>query len=187
MSTSANVQSIQALDDLKTLLARYGSEVQESLQRMTRAIEQMRQELTERQNYWRAQVRRREEQHAQARAALTRCQNAVYTDHQGRRHVPDCRQCEQAVLDARRQLDVANQSLRNVNQAINQVEAAVHRYEQQARSLINFVNGDLKVGRALLERKINILQAYVTGGAIDSVIDLFAPSDDNGIDSGVIE
>ena len=56
MSTSANVKSIQALSDLKTMLARYGSDVQETLQRMTRTVEQTRHALTERQNYWRMQV-----------------------------------------------------------------------------------------------------------------------------------
>ena len=174
MSTSANVKSIQALADLKTMLARYGGDVQETLQRMTRTIEQTRHTLTERQNHWRMQVRRCEEQLAQARAALTHCQNSAYTDREGRRHVPDCRRFEQTVSDARRQLDAANQALRNVEQAIKQVEAAVHGYEQHARRLSNFVNNDLKSGQALLERKITTLQAYVAGGLIGGAVGLVA-------------
>jgi len=174
MSTGANVKSIQALSDLKTMLARYGSDVPETLQRMTRTIEQTRQALTERQNHWRVQVRRCEEQLTQARAALTRCQNSAYTDREGRRHAPDCRPFEQAVADARRQLEAASQALRSVEQAIKQVEVAVHSYEQQARRLTNFLNGDLKAGQALLERKITTLQAYVAGGLIGSAIGLVA-------------
>jgi len=174
MSTSANVKSIQALADLKTMLARYGGDVQETLQRMARTIEQTRHTLTERQNHWRIQVRRCEEQLAQARAALTHCQNSAYTDREGRRHVPDCRRFEQTVSDARRQLDAANQALRNVEQAITQVEAAVHGYEQHARRLSNFVNSDLKSGQALLERKITTLQAYVAGGLIGGAVGLVA-------------
>ncbi len=174
MSTSANVKSIQALADLKTMLARYSGDVQATLQRMTRTIEQTRHALTKRQNYWRVQVRRCEEQLTQARAAFIRCQNSAYTDREGRRHVPDCRRFEQAVSDARRQLDAAVQALRNVEQAIKQVEVAVHSYEQQARRLSNFVNSDLKAGQALLERKINTLQAYVAGGLIGSAVGLVA-------------
>ncbi len=174
MSTGANIKSIQALADLKTMLARYGSDVQETLQRMTRTIEQTRHTLTERQNHWRGQMRRCEEQLSQARAAFTRCQNSAYTDRDGHRHVPDCRRFEQAVSDARRQLDAASQALRDVEQAIKQIEAAVHSYEQPARRLSNFVNSDLKAGQALLERKIDTLQAYVAGGLIGGVVGLVA-------------
>lgn len=174
MSTSANIKSIQVLADLKTMLARYGSDAQESLQRMTRMIEQTRQALTERQSYWRMQIRRAEERLNQAQTAYVHCQNAVYTDRDGRRHTPDCRAYEQQVLQAKRNLDAARQELRQVEQAIKQVEAAVHSYEHQARRLSGFVNNDLKAGQALLERKISTLQGYVAGGLIGSAVGLVA-------------
>lgn len=174
MSIGANVRSIQTLADLKTALARYGADAQQMLAQMERTIEQTRQSLAERQRHWQQQVRRCEESVVQARAALSRCQNSAYTDREGRQHIPDCRQFEQAVLEAKRQLDKAVAELRTVEQAIKQVEAAIADYQRQAHRLASFANNDLKEGQALLERKINILQGYVAGGVVTGAMGLIA-------------
>lgn len=188
MSGLANVKSIQALADLKSALARYASDVQESLRQMTNTIEQTRRALQERQNYWRVQVRRCEEVLSQARAAYARCQNSAYTDRDGRRHVPDCRAYEQQVIQAKRQLDEAIQALRQVEQAIKQVEGVIQSYQQQARRLSSFVGNDLKEGQAMLEHKISILQGYVAGslisGAVGVVTNLLAATPNTSATTG---
>ena len=126
MSVAANVKSIQLLADLKTSLARYGADAQQMLAQMERTIDETRQSLVERQRHWQQQVRRCEAHVAEARSAFSRCQNSAYTDH-----TPDCRQSEQAVLAAKRQLERAVGELRNVEQASKQVEAAIADYTGQ--------------------------------------------------------
>lgn len=83
MSASANVQSIQALDDLRAALGRFQEQAQEALAASEQEIRRTLDWLNERRNHWQSEVRRRQAAVAQAQAALSRCQASGSHDKDG--------------------------------------------------------------------------------------------------------
>jgi len=78
MSPSANVQAIHSLEDLKGALGRFRGEARETLQAAEQEIRRTLDWLQERLNYWRSEVRRRQEKMWQAQEALARCRASGY-------------------------------------------------------------------------------------------------------------
>ncbi|MCS7039953.1 MAG: hypothetical protein NZP34_10145, partial [Caldilineales bacterium] len=70
---SAHVLSIQALAELKAAFTRFGHETQEALNAADIELRRTLDWLQERLNYWRNEVRRRQEEVNRAQAALDRC------------------------------------------------------------------------------------------------------------------
>lgn len=68
--SSAHVLSIQALADLKAAFSRFGHEAQEAINATEIELRRTLDWLQERLNYWRNEVRRREQILAQAERAL---------------------------------------------------------------------------------------------------------------------
>lgn len=159
---SANVLSVQALEDLKSALNRYGGEAREALDAAEIEIRRTFDWLEERQNHWQNEVRRRQEAANQARAALARCQASGYRDQQGNYHAPDCSAYEHALLQAQIRLREAEAELRNVQQWKRTIEQAAAEYQAQARRLGVLLGENLPKATALLERSITILHSYTT-------------------------
>lgn len=93
MSKSANVRSIEALEQLRVSLARFTGEAHNPLNATVIEIRRTLEALNERLRYcyWQRQVEHREEIVMQARANLIHCQNSVFYDpYTGYPFYPDC-------------------------------------------------------------------------------------------------
>lgn len=160
MSLSVHVRSIQALEDLKGALGRFGGEAQMALQAAEQEIRRTLDWLQERLNYWRSEVQRRQEEVRQARADLASCRASGYYEGD-RYHAPDCSAEERALYEAQVRLREAEEELRNVQQWMKAVGEAVTTYRTQAQRLGRLIATDLPRANVFLERKIAELQAYL--------------------------
>jgi len=161
MSSSANVQSIQALEDLKGALGRFSGEAQEALGAAEQEIRRTLDWLHERLNHWQNEVRRRQEEVRQAMDALRRCQASGYSDRDGHYHAPDCSAYERALRQAQARLEEAERELRNVQHWTRQVEQAAGDYHVQARRLQQLAATENQKAQAFLERAIGDLERYM--------------------------
>jgi len=160
VSLSVHVRSIQALEDLKGALGRFGGEAQMALQAAEQEIRRTLDWLQERLNYWRSEVQRRQEEVRQARADLASCRASGYYEGD-RYHAPDCSAEERALYEAQVRLREAEEELRNVQQWMKAVGEAVTTYRTQAQRLGRLIATDLPRANVFLERKIAELQAYL--------------------------
>lgn len=160
MSSSANVHSIQALEELRNALLRFKSEAQNALNGAEGEINHTRIWLQERLQYWQNELRRRRYALEEAQTILRACLNSGTRDRP-----PDCRGPQAAVGQAQRRMEEAEQELRTVQEHIKKVEQAVGSYQQQARRLIETLENELLKGAALLSNSTSILRSYVGGSS----------------------
>ncbi len=160
---SAHVRSIQALDDLKAAFSRFGYEAQEALNATEIELRRTLDWLQERFNYWRNEVRRREQILAQAERALAACRASGYYDPKtGAYYEPPCTAQWEAVRRARVHLQEAQAELRNVQEWTRLVQQAAGDYRRQAQRLYAWLNGELPKATASLGRSATILSAYIS-------------------------
>lgn len=161
MSSSVNVRSIEAIDDMRVALVRFSGETQEALGAADQEIQRTLDWLAERQNHWQREVDRAQSAIEHARHALTRCQNSGYRNEQGRYHAPDCSAYEQRLIRAQKQLYMAESELRNVQQWKHRVQQATADYQRAARRVATFLECELPKGVASLDKSKAILQSYL--------------------------
>ncbi len=162
MATSANVLSIQALQDLKAALARFGGEAQEALDAARPEIRRTLDWLSERLLHWQNEVRRRQQMLAQAQAALARCKASGVRDPKtGACHEPPCTGEWEAVRLAEVSLREAQAELGTVQHWKGALEQAAAAYEREAGRLMSLLSSDLPKANALLGRNIATLRSYV--------------------------
>lgn len=162
MSQSANLRSLQTLEDLKSALGRFRGEAQEALLAIEQEIRRTLDWLQERQNHWQHQVRRRQDDVHRAAAALARCQASGYYDREGRYYPPNCTREEQVLRQAEVQLRQAEAELHNVGQWLRQVQQAVTDYQLHARRLRELATTHTEKSQTYLGRVITDLQLYLT-------------------------
>ncbi len=160
MSPSANVQSVQALNDLKVALGRFAGDTRDALQTSEQEIRRTLDWLQERLNHWQGEVRRTQEEARRVQTVLARCQASGYTDKNGNYHAPDCRIYEQELRESQRRLRETEAELRNAQQWARQVQQAVTEYQVQARRLQELATSQTPKAQAYLERAISDLQHY---------------------------
>jgi len=165
VSLSVHVRSIQALEDLKSALGRFGGEAQMALQAAEQEIRRTLDWLQERLKYWRSEVQRRREEVRRAEADLNHCLTSGYYDEHGRYHAPNCSIEERALRQAQVRLREAEEELRNVQHWMKVVGEAVATYRTQAQRLGRLIVTDLPRANVFLERKIAELQAYLAVAA----------------------
>ena len=165
MSQGANVRAIQALEDLRAALIRFGPEAQDALRAMEQEIRRTQEFLAAVEARWRREVRQRKEIVRRASSALARCQASGYRDQDGRYHRPDCRIQEEAVRRARRKLDEAQAKLQEVHELIKLVEKSAQDFQRRKHRLAGLIGETLPKSTSLLEHKIRILSDYTTIGA----------------------
>ncbi|MCX7840843.1 MAG: hypothetical protein N2559_15520 [Anaerolineae bacterium] len=171
-----NVQAIHALDDLRAALVRFASEAQSTLDAAQQEIQRTLDWLTERANYWRNEVTRREALVRQAEAALARCQASAYYDSRtGRSYVPDCSAYQTALLQARVRLREAEAELQNVQQWTRHIQQAIAEYQREAQRLTVFLSNDLPKATTLLTNSANILRSYVATSPPSASIGIPSP------------
>ena len=155
MSQSAQVNSLDALKALHAALARYGPEALEALgaaeMEIRRAFDYLQNQL----KHWQRQVEKRHEDVNRARADLAHARALRKGERSG--YVEQ----EIALRKAQNRLREAEEKVAAVKRWLVHLPQAVNEYEGPARRLGGWLDADLKQGLAILNTKIDILEAYM--------------------------
>lgn len=164
MSQSARVTSIEALKEWKEALCVFRAEALEGLCAVEMEVRRAFDWLQEQTKFWENEVRRRDEQLVQARADLVRRQMMVTPA--GR--TPDTTEQEKALRKAQTRLREAEEKVERARKLAPVLHRAIEEYEGPARRLANMLEADLPRASAMLDRKIDALDAYVSTAAARS-------------------
>lgn len=166
----ADIQSIQALADLRAALVRFGADTEAALRAMDAEVRRTLEYLGERERHWQVKVRAAEEEYRRACAALAACQSDRYTDPKtGQTYTPPCTAEHEWVRRAGVALAEARARLKEVQEWRRLVERSAEEYQRQARRMVTWLREELPKASSLLEHKVSILQAYTSigpGGAM---------------------
>jgi hypothetical protein len=157
--SSANVRSIQALEDLRTALTTFSGNAQESLRAATIEAQRTLEYVAERERYWRGRVTNAEEEVRRAAAAFTSCRSQVYRDSEGRVYQPPCTAEQAALSQAQAILAQARQNLQVASGWYSRVQQASAVFQQQMQRMTGALN-DLPKATAMLSNKVNTLKGY---------------------------
>ncbi len=162
--SSANVRSIQALEDLRTALTTFSGNAQESLRAATIEAQRTLEYVAERERYWRGRVTNAEEEVRRAAAAFTYCRSQVYRDSEGRVYQPPCTAEQAALSQAQAVLAQARQNFQVAREWYSRVQRASAVFQQQTQRMNGALN-DLPKATAMLSDKVNTLKGYTAMAA----------------------
>jgi DNA repair exonuclease SbcCD ATPase subunit len=154
-SEFAHVASLDALRDFRADLCTFGQRAQDGLSSVQMEVQRMLDWLGEQEKSWQREVRRWEEAVNQARAELARRKMIRIGDR-----APDCTEQEDILRAALHRLDEAEDKLRKTRRWLPAFRRAVDEYQGPARQLSGFLEGEQPRALALLQQKIDALEAY---------------------------
>ena len=168
MARGAKVRSIDAVGTFSAALKNFEEEASGALtsldMEVRRALEWIHQERKE---YWKQQVRRRQDKVAEARGDLERCMTYRSTDEQ-----PSCHEEKIALEKAKRRLRVAEEKVRIVRHWARVLDHEVHEFRGSMNQLAHWLQVDHPQSVAALERMMSALSAYVgLESSVQSVAD----------------
>jgi hypothetical protein len=155
MSQSAHVTSIAAIKEFRVALCRFGLDVREALCATELEIRRFHDWLEDQLKYWRSEIRRREEEVVRAKGELVQ---RKYARADGRGYTEQ----EKALEEATARLLHAQEKLKKVREWIHTLPQALIEYEGPARQLRGMVEAELTHALAVLDRKTEALEAYVS-------------------------
>lgn len=164
MGPSARVTSIEALKDFRASLCRFGHDTKEAVCATELEIRRILDWLEAKLKDWQKEVRVRQEEVVRAKAELIQRQ---YGQGQGRG--PGTTDQEIALEKALHRLREAEAKVEKTRQWQNLLPRAVAEFEGPARQLLGMLDADLVRGIAILDQKIDSLDAYLRTGAPPSV------------------
>jgi exonuclease VII small subunit len=154
--TGANVQSIDALQEWHAALAVFREEALESLAAVALEIQRSESWLDDRLRGWQNEARDAEQEVVQCKTELA---NRKFVGFDGR--VPDCSVQEEALWRAEDRLERAREQIEIVRKWYHKMPKMVsEEYEVAARHMLNFLEGDVPRGLAMLKSQIASLEAY---------------------------
>jgi len=157
MARGAKVRSIDAVGTFSAALKNFEEEATGALtsldMEVRRALEWIHQERKE---YWKQQVRRRQDKMAEARGDLERCLTYRSTDEQ-----PSCHEEKIALEKAKRRLRVAEDKVQIVRHWARVLDHEVHEFRGSINQLVHWLQVDHPQSVAALERMMSALSAYV--------------------------
>jgi hypothetical protein len=163
--SSADVQAIEALGELRTALLRFKSDAQSAMQSTLAEANRTRTFLDERLRYWQSELKRRINQYQEAEAAYRTCKARAYRDPEtGRIYEPDCSREETNLRRARQLVEEAQNNVRIIQMHIKRVEEAFTSYQRQASRMSNMLESELSKATTLLATSVSILMGYASGG-----------------------
>jgi hypothetical protein len=157
MSVSADVHSLDALKEFRATLCQFGTDAADAMCAIELQIHRMFDWLQDQYKFWQRTIREVQEEVVEAKAELAarKFPNAL-----GR--IPDCTVQEEALEDALRRLEEAEEKCERVRRWSSQLlPYAVTEYEGPARQMQNMLEAELIQGIALLDRKIVTLEEYI--------------------------
>lgn len=157
--SGANVNSIQAIADVKAAVAMFVDQANGALEEVDVEIRRVLEwVLNEQPPYWQRQIRECEERVTLAKVDLHRCRSMKVS----RDHVPDCAEQKVALRKAELRLEEAREKLRKVREWGRQLPTLIDEYLAQAQQLGNYLVDDLGRGTATLERMTQALEGYLS-------------------------
>jgi hypothetical protein len=160
MGPSARVTSIEALKEFRGSLSRFGHDAKEAVSATELEIQRMSDWLEGQLKHWQKEVRVRQEQVARAKAELMQRQ---YGKRDG--YGAGTTDQEIALEKALRRLQEAEAKVEKTRQWNNLLPRAVAEYQGPARQLMGMLDADLPRGIAILDQKIDALDAYMQPAA----------------------
>jgi hypothetical protein len=161
MSQSARVNSLDALKALHAALVDYRPEGQEALGAAELEIRRVFEFLHDQQKHWLRQVDKRREDVNRARSDLAHARALRQGERSG--YVEQ----EIALNKARIRLREAEEKVVTVKRWLLRLPQDINEYEGPARRLAGMLDADLKLGLAVLENKIAVLEAYMALQALE--------------------
>ncbi len=159
-SEFARVTSIEALKDFRADLCTFGQRAADGLSAVQMAAQRLLDWIEEQEKSWQREVRRWEEAVNQARAELARRKIIRIGDR-----APDCTEQEDILRAALHRLDESEEKLRKTRRWLPSFRRALDEYQGPARQLAGFLEGEQPRALALLQQKIDALEAYARPGA----------------------
>ena len=157
MARGAKVRSIDAVGTFSAALKNFEEEASSTLgslnMEVRRAVEWIQHERPE---YWKRQVRRRQDLVAEARGNLERCMTYRASDER-----PSCHDEKIALEKAKRRLRVAEEKVQIVRHWARVVDHEVHEFRGSINQLAHWLQVDHPQSLAALERMMSALSAYV--------------------------
>jgi len=157
MSRSANVRAIEVVPVLSVALQKFGEEAATALTdlelEVNRAIHWISCELKE---YWTQQVRKAQEQVAEARITLERKQMFRAAEERS-----SCIEEKKALEAAKRRLQLCQQKLEAVRRWSRVLARQFMEYKGRVAVLSSWLQTDLPKGLALLKSMAGALETYV--------------------------
>jgi hypothetical protein len=176
MASAANVHSIEAIGDFRAAYVKLVHDSKSGLDAMRMDIRRFMDWLTKEQvAYWKHQIKKAQEELAEAKAALMRKKIAGGAD--GRAAATEEKV---AIRKAQQRLDEAEDKIRRIKRWEKDLERAVMIYEARARQLENFLEIDAPNGIVMLDRKLDALERYLqvappTGAPLESAPSVESP------------
>jgi hypothetical protein len=160
MGPSARVTSLEALREFRGSLSRFGHDAKEAVCATELEIRRVFDWLEAQLKTWQKEVRDRQEEVVRAKAELIQRQ---YGKRDG--YGAGTTDQEIALEKASRRLQEAEGKVEKIRQWRNLLPRAVAEYEGPARQLMGMLDADLPRGIAILDQKIDALDAYMTTAA----------------------
>jgi hypothetical protein len=156
MSQGANVNSIEALADFRAALVTFIDDARDALCANDMEIQRAFAWLEDMTKFWQKQIRVRQEEFEVAKRNLNQ---RKMMRKEGR--IPDCTEQEEAFALAKHRLREAEEKLANSRHWVNELRREVGQYLSPARQMSGIVEVDLPRASAILEKRIEALEAYV--------------------------
>jgi chromosome segregation ATPase len=157
MGPTARIESVEVLQTFRDALAEFGVAAQGALGSAASEIQHTLDELRDRLSWWQAQVNRRQEEVGRAKADLA--QKRWSTDKGVGRGTTEQ---EIALEKAKRALREAEAKVETIRRWQRLLPEAIKEYEGPARQLGGMVDTNLRHSLAILDTRIEALEAYTT-------------------------
>lgn len=156
MHHSAKVLSVKTLEDLRLAVAAFVEEAQKALEMVDGEVRRTEQWLEDRMLFWKAEIRRWEEQVFLAKQALARKKYRETHDRP-----VDTTDEEKALRKAKARLEYTLDKAELTRNWTRQLSHELTEYEGPARTLKSILEADLLRACAILEQKEQDLEAYL--------------------------
>jgi hypothetical protein len=157
MADAANVDSIEALQDFRAAWVRFLEDAKNALTdvdfELTRATEWLNHD---RRLYWAAEVRRRNQDLADAKSELHRKKLGRMHGHH-----PDTSAEDKALRIAKVRFEESEEKVETVRSWIPELQHEAQEYRSHANPLGDMIEGELKHALAKLDHMLDALDAYL--------------------------
>jgi hypothetical protein len=156
MTRTARVHSIETVRDFRAHLCEFGTKARDSLSSIEMQIRRTFDWLEDRYKYWLREIKVRQEEVTRAKIELEQRKNM---SKEGRG--PGTADHEKALRKAQARLKEAEDKAACCKRWKPILDHAVHEYYGPARGLSGALDADLVKALAILESKLNALEAYL--------------------------
>jgi hypothetical protein len=160
MGPSARVTSIEALKEFRAAWCSFGHDAKEAIAATELEIRRFMDWLDEKLKYWQKEVRDRQEEVTRAKGELLQRQCG-----QGEGWGAGTTEQEIALKQASHRLREAEAKVETTRRWHNVLPRALAEYDGPSRQLMAMLDADLKRSLAILDQKIDALDAYLVMAA----------------------